>query len=137
MPQATRGPLSPEDASEDYAAGLYGRLRCRHGWRRDIFALLFQEYDAFAQLAIEGAFGAYPAWEYLQLVEATNRYLRDCRHKSFSGWFYMKVREGLMIIGTQMRRLDVGEREEEGMRRAFDRMECVIGRWKAPGEARE
>lgn len=137
MPQSTKGPLSPEDASVNYAIGLYGRLRCRHGWRADTSALLRREYAQFMRAAHEREFGVQSMWEYMQLAEATSRYLRDKSSRDFSILFHMLVRANFAGIMAQVRRFPFDGREEDSMRQAFERMRSSVERWKILEEARE
>lgn len=138
MPKvAKRGPLSPEDASVNYAVSLYKRLRCRHGWRKDIFALLRQEYARFARQANASEFAVQSIWEYMQLVEVTSQYLSHKGSRHFSFWFHTLVRANFAGIMARMRLFPFDEREEESMRRAFERMGPSIERWIALEEARE
>jgi hypothetical protein len=132
-----KGPLPPEDAAANYASDLYARLRCEYGWRADAFSLLRQEYAAFARAAIAGDFGVLSMWEYMQLVEATSRYLHSKGSRNFSAWFYMQASANLRDIYMLVEEVLFDEREEESMHQAFRRIVPAIRSWRVLQEARE
>ena len=138
MPQTVRkGPLPPEEASINYAACLYGRLRCRRGWRTDASALLGREYARFWRSAGATSFGVLSMWEYARLVEATDQYLRHKGSESFSRWFYVQVCANLGGIHELTEEVPFDEREEESMGRALKRVVPILRSWKAQEKARE
>ena len=138
MPQEKKGPQSPKNASINYAIDLLGRLKNKGKWRPDACTRLFQEYDWFAEKAIENQFNVQSMWNYMRLVETTDGYLRDRAPYQFSGFFSMKVREGLLIIQKQVQPSRLGEPERESMRLAMDGMQHTMRWWwRVPERARE
>lgn len=123
-------PPSLEAGAREYAIDLYTRLRCEHGWRKDIFMLLRREYARFAHMAIAAEFDVLAMWEYAWLVDATHQYLCTKRSVPFSQHFYRKVCTELEAINARIKHLEFDEQEKESMRRAFDRMAQLIKTWE-------
>lgn len=130
MPDTTKkGPLSAQAAAAIYAIGLNGRLRDKRGWRSGAFQILQDEYDDFARMAVVDMFCIQDMWEYAWLVQATNQYLKDKKSKSFSNWFFDKVRRDLSGINERLKLLDFDEQEKANMAEAFNRMAPLIESW--------
>lgn len=132
MPQVTKGPLPLEDVAINYATDLYKRLRCGRGWRKDSFLILRQEYARFAQLGIDDEFVVQTMWEYAQLVEATNQYLRTKQSQSLSTHFHAKACSELTSILRRLKHIAFEVQEKKSMREPFERMMFLINGWKAP-----
>lgn len=138
MPQAKKEPQSPKNASINYAIDLVSRLKNKDKWRPDACTRLFKEYDRFVDMAIDKQFKVQSMWNYMRLVETTDGYLHDCASYQFSGFFSMKVREGLLIIQKQVQPSRLGAPEQESMRLAMDGMQHTMRWWwRVPERARE
>jgi hypothetical protein len=125
------GPLSIATLAINYATGLYARVRCIAGWRKDAFGLLRAELDAFVSAATVQDFTVVSMWEYQQLVGVVSLFLSHKQSPPMSRWFHDKVCKDLYKIGRLLREVPFEEDEKESLQVVVASIKDALAHWVA------
>lgn len=137
MQEVIHGPLSVEEAALDYAFALKGRLQHEGVWHDNAFFILHREYARFVWWSAYGMFAVQSMWEYAQLVEITDQYLRSKGSKASSASLYCRVCTDLARIAKRLQPLPFDQDERGSMLLAYDHMARFIKEWATTDGARE